>query len=162
MVAQLARTDDNGLGDSQQLHLKGCLHIAAIRFDGSLFFANASYLDDQVLKIRTEMPNVRYILLDGSGINDMDASGEEALALLVARVRAGKLGFAMSAVKESVKSVMIRTHLYDKIGQDNFYPDANTAIKEITRIIHTDTDLTPGKCPDCPLMEYIPQPETNN
>jgi len=125
-------------------------------FDGALFFANASYLDEQVIKFRTEHPDLRYILLDASGINDMDASGEEALAHVVARVRAAGLGFAISSAKGKVIAVMERTHLFDKIGKENFYPDTKTAVKKIVDIIHYQTDLPGEGCNNCPLTKYIP------
>jgi anti-anti-sigma factor len=127
-----------------------------VRFDGALFFANASYLDEQVAKFRSEHPGLRAILLDARGINDMDASGEEALAMIVERLRAAGLRFAMSSVKGQVMAVMKRTHLLDKIGIEHIYPDTKTAVVALTEEIHRDSDLPKACCPDCPLTHYIP------
>ncbi len=156
VVASLAMSEEKVLKSAEHYRLKGCQHIAVIRFDGSLFFANASYLDEQVSKYRIERPDLRYILLDASGINDMDASGEEALALLVDRVRAAGIGFAMSSVKGQVMDVMERTHLLDKIGMENLFPDTAAAVKEIIYRIHHHTDLPEGGCKSCPLTKYLP------
>ncbi|PIE68577.1 MAG: sodium-independent anion transporter [Deltaproteobacteria bacterium] len=156
-VVRLSRDEDSGLRSSERLQLKGCLHIAAIRFDGTLFFANTSYLDEQVSRIRSAMDDLRCLLLDASGINNLDASGEEALDLLVDQIHAAGIGFAMSSIKAPVLEVLRRTGLVNKIGQANIYPDANTAIRDITRTIHVGTDLNPEKCPDCPLAEFIPE-----
>ena len=82
VVARLSMNEENVLKSAEHYRLKGCRHISVVRFDGALFFANASYLDEQVAKFRTEQPDLRYILLDARGINDMDASGEEALDML--------------------------------------------------------------------------------
>ncbi len=156
VVAELSMNEEKTLKSSEHYRLKGCRHISVVRFDGALFFANASYLDEQVIKFRTERPDLRYILLDASGINDMDASGEEALAHVVARVRAAGLGFAVSSAKGKVIAVMERTHLFDKIGKENFYPDTKTAVAKIIDIVHYQTDLPGGGCNNCPLTKYIP------
>ncbi len=156
VVAELSLNEENVLKSSEHYRLKGCRHISVVRFDGALFFANASYLDEQVAKFRTEHPDLRYILLDAKGINDMDASGEEALAMIVDRLRAAKLGFAMAGVKGQVMAVMERTHLLEKIGMENLYPNTKTAVADIITKVHTDTDLPETGCKNCPLTRYIP------
>ncbi len=156
VVASLSMHEDKVLKSSEHYRLKGCRHISVVRFDGALFFANASYLDEQVAKFRTEQPDLRYILLDARGINDMDASGEEALAMIVERLRAAKLGFAMSGIKGQVMAVMERTHLLDRIGMENIYSDTETAVADIVTKVHTNTDLPEKGCKNCPLTEYIP------
>ena len=127
-----------------------------MRFDGALFFANASYLDEQVAKFRTEQPDLRYILLDARGINDMDASGEEALGMLCKRVRSAGLGFAMCGVKGQVLNVMERTGLINAIGTKHIYADSRAAVAALIEQIHTGTDLPTKGCGDCPLTKYLP------
>ena len=156
VVAELSMHEDMVLKSAEHYRLKGCRHISVVRFDGSLFFANASYLDEQVAKFRTDHPDLRYILLDAKGINDMDASGEEALSMIVDRLRAAKLGFAMSGVKGQVMAVMERTHLLDKIGMKNMYPDTKSAVADIVTKVHTNTDLPEKGCKNCPLTNHIP------
>ncbi len=156
VVAELSLHEDKVLKSAEHYRLKGCRHISVVRFDGSLFFANASYLDEQVAKFRTEHPDLRYILLDAKGINDMDASGEEALSMIVDRLRAAKLGFAMCGIKGQVMVVMERTHLLDKIGMENIYPDTEMAVADIITMVHTNTDLPEKGCKNCPLTRYIP------
>ena len=156
VVASLSMHEENVLKSAEYYRLKGCRHISVVRFDGALFFANASYLDEQVMKFRNEQPDLRYILLDARGINDMDASGEEALELLVERVRSAGLGFAMSSVKGQVMTVMERTGLLNKIGTDSLYPDTAEAVKDIIKKVHTGGDLPATGCKDCPLTKYIP------
>ncbi|HID96895.1 MAG TPA: SulP family inorganic anion transporter [Thermodesulfobacteriaceae bacterium] len=155
VVAELSLHEDKVLKSAEHYRLKGCRHISVVRFDGALFFANASYLDEQVTKFRDEHPDLRYILLDARGINDMDASGEEALALLVERVRAAGLGFAVSSVKGQVMKVMENTGLNLVIGSENFYADTEAAVQDIWKKIHTNTDLSAENCSDCPLIKVI-------
>ena len=159
VVASLSLSKENVLKSADYYRLRGCRHISVVRFDGALFFANASYLDEQVAKFRTEQPDLRYILLDARGINDMDASGEEALEMLYKRVKSAGLGFAICGLKGQVISVMERTGLYDKIGPDDIYADSNQAVQAITKKVHTNTDLPVKGCNDCPLTKFLPATE---
>jgi anti-anti-sigma factor len=156
VVARLSMNEENVLKCAEHYRLKGCRHISVVRFDGALFFANASYLDEQVAKFRTEQPDLRYILLDARGINDMDASGEEALEMLCKRVRSAKLGFAMCGIKGQVLKVMERTGLMEEIGRGHIYADSKAAVAALIDIIHKGTDLPEAGCGDCPLTQYIP------
>jgi anti-anti-sigma factor len=156
VVASLSLNEENVLKSSEHYRLKGCRHISVVRFDGALFFANASYLDEQVSKFRTEQPDLRYILLDARGINDMDASGEEALEMLCRRIRSARLGFAICGVKGQVLGVMERTGLIEEIGKEHMFADSRTAVAEIINRIHQGTDLPQAGCDGCPLTQYIP------
>jgi anti-anti-sigma factor len=156
VVARLSMNEENVLKSAEHYRLKGCRHISVVRFDGALFFANASYLDEQVAKFRTEQPDLRYILLDARGINDMDASGEEALEMLCKRVRSAKLGFAMCGVKGQVLKVMERTGLIEEIGKEHMYADSKAAVAALVDRIHKGTDLPEAGCDNCPLTKYIP------
>lgn len=157
VVATLSLSEDNVLKSAEDYRLKGCRHISVVRFDGALFFANASYLDEQVLKFRTEQPDLRYILLDARGINDMDASGEEALEMLVKRVRSAGLGFAMCGVKMQVLNVMERTGLLEEVGHEHMFPDSRAAVAALIQRVHDGTDLPKAGCDNCPLTKYIPE-----
>jgi sulfate permease, SulP family len=156
VVAELSLAQDHVLKNAEQHHLKGCHHISVLRFDGALFFANAGYLDEQVTYFRSKHPELRYILLDARGINDIDASGEEVLSRIVERLRAAGVGFAMSSVKGQVIRVMEQTHLLRTIGRDNVYPDTQTAVAALIQKVHEDKSLPQGSCRHCPLIEYVP------
>ncbi len=162
VVASLSMSEEKVLKSADYYRLKGCRHISVVRFDGALFFANASYLDEQVLKFRNDKPDLRYILLDARGINDMDASGEEALAMLVKRVRSAGLGFAICGLKGQVIDVMERTGLYHEIGKENIYADSRTATAALVEKIHRGTDLPEGGCDNCPLTQYLPLEDQEN
>ncbi len=158
VVASLSMCKAEGaLRSSEYYLLEGCRHISVVRFDGSLIFVNATYLDAQVAKFRTEQPDLRYILLCASGINEMDASGEEELGQLVACVRAAGLGFAICSMKGHVLAVLKRTGLDRKIGRDFFFADTTAALKVIIEKVHRDVNLPKGGCENCPLTQYIPR-----
>lgn len=153
-VALLSRSEDQTFRSSVKFGLRECQHIAVVRFDGPLIFTNASYLEDKVLEFITEKPDLRHILIESSGINDVDASGEEALAILIETVRESGRGISFSSMKEEVVAVLERTHLLETIGKENIYPSGDKALTVIYQQIHEE-----GACGGCPLAKYLPAEE---
>ncbi|MFK4766090.1 SulP family inorganic anion transporter [Desulfobaculum sp. SPO524] len=150
-VASLSLSADRALRDCSVYGLRECDHVAVVRFDGPLFFANASYLEDRITDILQAKPHLRHILLVANGINDMDASGEEALALIVDRVRSAGYGMSFSGVNENVLAVMKRTHLFESIGEENIYATQAEALPIIHAKAHEGSEEKA-----CPLTEACP------
>ncbi|MEW6067443.1 MAG: SulP family inorganic anion transporter [Nitrospirota bacterium] len=143
-ISLLARHKDESLRCLETHGLQECEHIAVVQFEGTLFFANSSYLEDSIRSIIERKKNLKHIILVANGINEMDASGEETLSLLVDRVRSAGIDISFSGVNESVMKVMKRTHLLEKIGQDHIYHTTEQAISKIYHITHKDII---EKCP---------------
>jgi anti-anti-sigma factor len=116
-----------------------------VRFDGPLFFANASYLEDQITERLMNKKGLRHIVIVCNGINDIDASGEETLSLLVERTRSGGVDISFSGVNETVMKVFKNTHLIEKIGEDHIYPTMEKAVCSVYDETHTDNkeDMCP-------------------
>jgi anti-anti-sigma factor len=135
-VARLSRSEDEALRCAEEHGLAECEHVAVVRFDGPLFFANASFLEDKITERMAKSDKLRHIILVANGINDMDASGEEALSLLVDRVRSAGVDISLSGVNESVMAVLVRTHLLEKIGKDHLYTTMETALHDVLEQAH--------------------------
>lgn len=144
-ISLLSKHEDSSLRCAETHGLQECEHIAVARFEGPLFFANASYLEDSIRGIIETKKNLKHILLVSNGINEMDASGEETLSLLVDRIRSAGLDISLSGVNEAVLKVLKRTHLLEKIGHDHIYHTKEQAISKIYPITHKDT--TEKECP---------------
>ncbi len=56
-------------------------YIDLVRFEGPLFYANASYLTDKINDRIRSNRDLKHIIIASNGINDIDASGEEALSV---------------------------------------------------------------------------------
>ncbi|HEV8518522.1 MAG TPA: SulP family inorganic anion transporter [Burkholderiales bacterium] len=128
-VAVVGMHPDGTLRDAEYFQLEA-LHpkLGALRFDGSLFFVNVSYFEEAIIKLERSNPDLRYILVVGSGINGIDASGIEMLSNLVDRLKAGGVTLGLSGVKRQVKEVMDRTGLTATIGADNIFPTDAAAL----------------------------------
>jgi SulP family sulfate permease len=146
-IATLARYDDHSLRDCTTFGLKECEYVALIRFDGPLFFANSSYLEDKITERMRSKRNLKHIILVSNGINDVDASGEETLSLMIDRVRSAGVDISLSGVNETVAGVIKRTHLREKIGEDHIFPTMEKAISAIYVTTHKE-----GSEEVCPLM----------
>ena len=146
-VATLSRAEDHALRDCAHHGLKECEYISMVRFDGPLFFANASYLEDQIMDLMLTKKDLRHIVIVSNGINDIDASGEEVLSLLIDRIRSAGIDISLTGVNESVMKVLKRTHFPEKIGEDHIFPTMEKAIGAIYEKTHMDAREEP-----CPLI----------
>jgi len=154
-MAFLSRDGDQVLRCSSNHGLQECEYVAMLRFDGPLFFANASYLEDQIADIMLKKDKLRHIILVSNGINDIDASGEETLSLLVDRIRSAGLDVSLSGVNETVMKVLKRTHFLEKVGGNHIYPTMEKAIQAVHEKTHKD-----GEEESCPLLTacHLPEP----
>ncbi|MBW1773840.1 MAG: STAS domain-containing protein, partial [Deltaproteobacteria bacterium] len=84
-------------------------------------------------------------------IDDMDATGEEVLSLIVDRVRSAGYEISFSGMKKNVLDVMKRTYLYEKIGKEYFYPSEAVAVESIYKMTHRHTEEK-----ECPLITCCP------
>jgi SulP family sulfate permease len=141
-VAQLGRFKDGTLRDIKvNPDLPTSPHIIAMRFDGSLYFANIAFFEDNVLELVAAKPNAKYLLVVGDAINQLDASGEEVVHHLVERLRDGGIEVVFSGLKKQILDVMRATGLFDKIGQQNIFATEDQAINAIyERLGETATD----------------------
>ncbi len=146
-IALLAKHEDESLRCLETHGLQECEHIAVVQFQGTLFFANSSYLEDSIRSIIERKKNLKHIILVSNGINEMDASGEETLSLLVDRIRSAGIDISFSGINESVMEVMKRTHLLEKIGHDHIYSRVEDAVRKIYPSTHKGTSEK-----ECPLM----------
>ncbi len=145
-VVDLSLDIDRTLHDAVAGGLQECRYIDVVRFDGPLFFANASYLEDQIRNRRRTKKELKHIIISAGSINDIDSSGEEALSLTVDRVRSAGIDISLSGVNRSVMKVLRRTHLIAKIGEDHIYPTIENAINAVHEMTHRG-----GQEKDCPL-----------
>jgi MFS superfamily sulfate permease-like transporter len=148
-VANLSRDENLDMRDAEARGLRQCEYMAVVRFDGPLFFANASFLEDQIMERMEAMPRLRHILIVCNGINDIDASGEEALGLLIDRVRSAGIDLSFSGMNEAVTAVLKRTHVWERIGEDHIYATMDAALCEIHEKAHKN-----GAEDNCPLTTY--------
>ncbi len=138
-VVQLGRFEDGTLRDIKvNPNIPTSPHMVALRFDGSLYFANVSYFEDNVLEEMALRPDAKYLLVSGGAINFIDSSGEEVIRHLVVRLRKNGTEVVFAGLKKQVLDVMRATGLFELIGQENIFANEQQAINDISKRIGAD------------------------
>jgi len=141
-VAILGRYEDGTLRDiAIHPELPSSDKIVAIRFDGSLYFANVSYFEDAILEAVSHKPNAKYVLVVGDGINQLDASGEEVLHNLNDRLRENGIILVFSGLKRQIFDVLRDTGLLSDIGEENFHATEDMALEYMYKQLGDDPEL---------------------
>lgn len=149
-IAELSLHPDGSLRDVKRHELAQCKHIAVIRFNGPLNFANTSYLEEEILGRVADLALLKHVLIVSHGINEIDASGEEMLSHIVERLREARYEVSFSGLNDHVLDVMKRTHLYEKIGEDHIFPTQAMAIVGIHEKSHLNSEEK-----ECPLLKVV-------
>lgn len=106
-------------------------HFVPVRFDGSLTFVNVAYFEDVILEAKSDFPQAMAILVVGSGINDIDASGEEKIREVAERLRKVGVKLMFSGLKHQVRHLLERGGVIEQLGKDAFFPDKETALRTL-------------------------------
>jgi SulP family sulfate permease len=130
-VAILGRFHDGTLRDARVNNLPASEIVTAVRFDGRLYFANVSFFEDAIIEAVANNPEAPYLLVVGDGINELDASGEEVIRHLVARLNAIGVVMLFAGLKKQVLDVMHATGLHALIGEKRFFSNAEQALAKI-------------------------------
>lgn len=144
-VAILARHADGTLRDAQVFNLKLCDDISMIRFDGSLYFANTAHFEDKVMERVALKPELKFVIVVGDGINQIDASGEEMLMHLTQRLHDSGVEMLFTGLKKQVMDVIQNTGFHDEVGAHHFYRTVEQALDYVWRQLGNDHEV------DCPL-----------
>lgn len=148
-AAILGRFKDGTLRDAKVHNLPMSEYIVAIRYDGSLYFANVAYFEDIILEAVANSPNAKHLLIVSDGINQLDASGDEVIHHIVERLRSNGMRVVFSGLKKQVLDVMSHSGLFDYISQANIFPDEDKALESIyAEVLAADPNA------QCRLMKH--------
>lgn len=150
-IADLAPHPDGGLKDARIHDLRKCDHIAVVSFGGPLNFASSGHLETGILNVLAEMPRLRHLLVIGSGISEIDATGEDTLRRIVENVRAAGCAISFSGLPDQILGVLKSSHLHSRIGAANFFPNHAAAIATLFTPAHAGSDEK-----DCPYRRAMP------
>jgi SulP family sulfate permease len=89
--------------------------LLALRVDESLFFANATILEDYIEKLLADDPSLRYVLLICSAVNQVDTTALGVLTQLERSLSARGMTFALAEVKGPVMDRLRTTELGQRL-----------------------------------------------
>jgi len=148
-MAVLSRFRDGTMRDITVHNLSTCENIVVMRFDMSLYFANAGYFEDRVLEIVAANPALKFIIIDASAINQMDATGEEVLHHLAERLRGADIELLIARMKREFVQTLQRTGLIDYMGDNTLFPRVQNAVD------YAWSKLGKGHKDSCPLNTVV-------
>lgn len=102
-----------------------------LRPDASLYFANMKFLEDRLALDLAGRPQVRWVVLDMSGVNDIDAVSVDVLERMMEAYRHRGVEFAFAAMKGPVRDVVGRAGWEQKLGPRAGYPSLQHALRGI-------------------------------
>ena len=118
--------------------------IGILRIDVSLNFANVAFLKRRLRQMcQSHGEGLRCIVLDGAGINDIDASAETALAELVEEFDQFGITIHLANIKGPVRDVLIRSGLWARLDGRTHH-SVHVAI-ESTALTIDDLPRAPGE-----------------
>lgn len=111
--------------------VKTCPHVLAVRVDASLYFVNAKYLEDYLIKAVSDRPEVKYLLLVCSAVNSIDGSALETLKSLIADLKTRGIEFYMSEVKGPVMDGLLKVGFVEELGKDRIFLTTDRAMQAL-------------------------------
>jgi len=102
--------------------------LLLLRFEASLYFANAAFVEERVRAQLAQRPGVRWVLLDWSGVNDIDAVAVAMLSDLMENCAAAGVQFACAGMKAAVRDVVKRAGWDEIPGGRMYYPNLEQAL----------------------------------
>jgi len=90
--------------------------VRVIRIDAALSFVNSQYVKRLLLAEADPSDGRRRVVLDCSGINDIDATGAETLSDIITEFAESPVELHLCDVKGPVRDVLHRSGLWDELG----------------------------------------------
>jgi high affinity sulfate transporter 1 len=108
--------------------------IIIYRFGASLYFANATFFEEEVEKLFTQSTTpVKWFVLDAEAMNDMDTTGEETLHQVLTWLAKRGVTVAVTRANPSTTALFKHYHLLKLIGENRLYPTNRHAIAAFRR-----------------------------
>jgi len=110
--------------------------VLAVRVDESLYFANAAYLEDRLLRDIADRPQVNHLLLIMSAVNYIDASAIESLENLAARLRDAGVTLHFAEIKGPVMDRLTTIDFITNLGDGQVFLSTHEAMTALATPAH--------------------------
>jgi SulP family sulfate permease len=95
-------------------------NIVSLRVDESLYFANASYLEDYIYRLIADHEELEHVILQCTAVNEIDMSALEALEAIDHRLREQGIALNLSEVKGPVMDALSKTDFLEHLSGEVF------------------------------------------
>lgn len=132
-----------------------CPQVGILRIDAPLHYANARFLDDRITRMFADRPAMKLLVLDCSGVGEIDATALQTLRNLVDALRSRGNDLHIVGAIGPVRDTLERTGIAATIGSANMHRTIIEAAPSLMQRI--SRDYCRGQCsvsafPDCTLI----------
>ena len=106
-------------------HLPG---LVIYRFDGPLFFANATTFRDEIRRMARALPPPRWIVIAAEPVTDVDTTASDVLEDLDEALNDQGISLVFAELKDPVRRKIERYGLTRTINPNHFFPTIETAL----------------------------------
>jgi MFS superfamily sulfate permease-like transporter len=115
--------------------------LVLYRFDAPLFFANSERFAQRLVDaIDRGQPSTRWVIIAAEPVTDVDTTAAEVLGHLLDELEIRGVTLAFAELKGPVKDRLRDYGLYERIGDERFFPTLGTAISAY--LAETGTEWT--------------------
>jgi len=103
--------------------------LVVYRFGTSLYYANASHLIDDVTALTAQGSPLRWMVLDGAAIGDVDYTSAAVLTRAIEHLRMQHIRLAASSVHGPVREQLDRYGISEALGAGAYYDTPGEALE---------------------------------
>ncbi|MEE9494545.1 MAG: sulfate permease, partial [Gammaproteobacteria bacterium] len=140
--AEVALDNDGAYRDAHLFGMETSQTLAIFRYDGDLYFANASYLEKKLLNAVAGKPQLKVLMLDLGAVDQIDVTGEEMLTHMSEHLKEAGIELFITRAKFKLTDTLKRSGLYDVIGEEHFFSKRETALNVIKDKYGSQIDIT--------------------
>ncbi len=110
-----------------------CPEAIILRVDRSLYFANTRFVEDRLRESIADRPEVRWVVLDLSGVNDVGAVALYGLEEFVDELAARDIKVLFAGMKGPVRDRFATAAWAERHGEPLSYPSVERALENIEK-----------------------------
>jgi high affinity sulfate transporter 1 len=107
--------------------------LLLFRFDAPLFFANAEVFRENLERVIADHPAVKRVVVAAEPVTDVDSTAADVLVELLDDLELREIEFGFAEMKGPVKDHLRLYGIYDRLGDDRFYPTIGSAVRAYVR-----------------------------
>lgn len=122
-------------------HVSEIPDVLVVRIDAPLYFANAAYVAQQLRRIEEHRSEpLAAIVIDASGINQIDSAGEQGLRRLLEGYDKRNISCYLANLKGPVYDVLESSGFLDALGREHLALNLHDAVERSTGRRHAKLD----------------------
>lgn len=90
--------------------------VLIVRFDAPLYYANAPFLEEWLIKKVADRPHLKWIIIDCRGVDTIDATAIEGLEDLISGYRSGRIQILFTHTKLPVRERLKKADFEERFG----------------------------------------------